>query len=415
MLARQQASNGALVTGSVGSLSYRGAATPDRSVSSYCARLPARAPAAPARAAVVVTNSLAQLARLAEVGTAQGARALATTPAYAFFRTRYAPARDELALLVISDETIRRWCSARWRIADHRRIIAASALAEMQARAVDHKPLGTLAKALARNLDLDLGAISEQNGVFASSIYGSLGFLTPIAEIPIAQVSAREAEAYDWFRQSYQSRLGPLVRSHRAARLSRGAAGGIGMDLSVLPLNASTSYREFLEAIGDASFSAEQGDPHSGTLAHGIMAIDHKSQMFQLASGVLAGSAMQRLGADPFGWLGTSVAAVYACTIDPVWRPFFSGANPESELEKHIAELPVAVDISDRQSAQGVFALPHHAPWLHRAVRPGHGHLVHRRLGTTIPTPSSRPRWQTPPAGRCGEVRGSSTPPCRTT
>ena len=351
LLARQRASGAPPVAGSVGTLSYHGAVSADRAVSSYCARLSiapaalpgasgAPAPNAGPLCAVVVTNSLAQLARLAAVG-AHDTPALASSAAYAFFRTRYPLASDEMALAVISDAAIARWCSARWRIADRRRVLAGAALAELQARLVEHEPPGAVASALASSLHLDLGTVSELNGACVSSIYGSLSFLTPIAEMPITQVSLGEEMAYRRFLQAYQyswSRWFDPI----AARISH-AGAGVGVDLSVLPLTIGTTYREILDVIGDASFTAGQGDPHLGVLAHGVIAIDHANPELRSAAGIFP-DAVQRLGGDPFSWLGSSLA-VYA-DADPVWQAIFGAGDPESNIDRHLSELPIAVDIA---------------------------------------------------------------------
>ena len=98
-------------SGEVGGLTYHGFCSPDRSMSSYVAQLDG---------AVVVTNSLYQLERLAAVQQGKS-KSIATLPEYTFFRIRY-PLGDaeETALAFLSDATIRRWCGPRWRIADSR-------------------------------------------------------------------------------------------------------------------------------------------------------------------------------------------------------------------------------------------------------------------------------------------------------
>ena len=93
-------------------------------MSSYVAQLDSKL--------VVVTNSLAQLKRLAKVG--HGVEPISSLDEFKFFRTRY-PLGDktETALLFLSDATIRRWCSARWRIASARRTFTAAVLADLTA------------------------------------------------------------------------------------------------------------------------------------------------------------------------------------------------------------------------------------------------------------------------------------------
>ncbi|MBA3684845.1 MAG: hypothetical protein H0W72_06345, partial [Planctomycetes bacterium] len=108
----------------IGGLAVHAVTTPDRSLCSYLAVLDD---------CVVVANSPAQLARLAAVRG--GGAALATTGEYRFFRDRYRRgADDEVALVVVPDDAIRRWCGPRWRIADSRRTRAAAILTEIDLR-----------------------------------------------------------------------------------------------------------------------------------------------------------------------------------------------------------------------------------------------------------------------------------------
>ncbi|MGD0899658.1 MAG: hypothetical protein ABR915_17645, partial [Thermoguttaceae bacterium] len=113
--------------GEVGGLHYQGFVAPDRSVSTYVARLDG---------AVVVSNSTYQLGFLAAVQQGRS-KPISTLPEYQFFRNRYKLGdADETAFVFLSDPTIRRWCGPRWRIADSRRTRAAAVLAELQASQV---------------------------------------------------------------------------------------------------------------------------------------------------------------------------------------------------------------------------------------------------------------------------------------
>ncbi len=100
------------VAGNVEGVAYRGMRSADHRISSYVARL---------GDTVVVTNSLAQLDRLARVRKGD-AKSIAALPEYVFFRNRYRLGDpEEDALVFLSDATIRRWCGPRWRIGDSRR------------------------------------------------------------------------------------------------------------------------------------------------------------------------------------------------------------------------------------------------------------------------------------------------------
>ena len=82
-------------------MAYLGVVSPDRSVCSYVAALDQ---------VVLVSNSLYQLGYL--VNVAKGKKpALASQDEYIFFRDRYARSeKEDAALLVLTDATIRRWC-----------------------------------------------------------------------------------------------------------------------------------------------------------------------------------------------------------------------------------------------------------------------------------------------------------------
>src|SRR5205823_4514360 len=155
------------VSGKIGGADYTGYVSRDRRISAYLANV---------GDVVVVTNSLAQLQRLAEVQA--GGKSLLAAPEYTFFRDRY-PRGDanESAFLVLTDATIRRWCSARWRIADSRRTRAAAVMAEVQARHLPEVMEGK-AQLLGPDRDQDLsgaaGDLTLEAEGLRSSIYGTL-------------------------------------------------------------------------------------------------------------------------------------------------------------------------------------------------------------------------------------------------
>ncbi len=119
-----RSSNVQTESGEADSVKYQGVRSPDRTVSSYVAQLDSKV--------VVVSNSLVQLQRLAKVG--KGVEPLSSLDEFKFFRARY-PLGDktETALLLLSDATIRRWCSARWRIGSARRTFTAAMFADLTA------------------------------------------------------------------------------------------------------------------------------------------------------------------------------------------------------------------------------------------------------------------------------------------
>ena len=109
-------------------IEYYNVRSPDRSVCSYVARLDH---------AVVVTNSLYQIERLAAVANKKSP-SIASLPEYVFFRDRYKLGDpEETGFVFLSDATIRRWCGPRWRIATSRRPATWPFVAELQAANMD--------------------------------------------------------------------------------------------------------------------------------------------------------------------------------------------------------------------------------------------------------------------------------------
>ncbi|MBA3938511.1 MAG: hypothetical protein H0X38_13715, partial [Planctomycetes bacterium] len=186
-----------------------------------------------------------------------------------------------------------------------------------------------------------LGELSWTPGGIRSSIYGTLAFMTPIAELDLARASKAEADAYQRFRDSYQRNWRAYFDPIAARFVSSGH--GLGLDLSVLPLIAASDYQQFIEVVGKAAVAAGAGDPHQGAVMNWVMAIDKDSARVQeigtMASGIVPG-----LKIDLLGWLGQSLA-VYA-DADPVWAELLQHQDDETRwVEKNFQRLPVAVQV----------------------------------------------------------------------
>lgn len=318
------------VQGKAEGLAYDGFLSPDRRVSSYVAELPK---------GVVVTNSTAQLASLASVQAGKSS-AIAVLPEYAFFRNRYPRGeKEESALLFLSDATIRRWCGPRWRIADSRRVRAASVLAELQAEQMDKLASGKMEAGplhVERPL-ADLGELRLSADGVRSSVMGSLEFLTPIVELKLDKASAAEADAYNVWRGQYQSNwrwaFDPI-----ALQLSV-EEQRLAADLSVMPLIWGSDYRTLVETALGAEIKPLAGDPHDALL-HAAMAINTKSEMLRRASGV----ATSLVKISPLDWLGESIA-VYV-DDDPLWKELSQLTDSKAAerfAEENFVRLPVAL------------------------------------------------------------------------
>lgn len=320
------------VSGETGGTPWSGVVSPDRSVSSYLAVI---------GNTVVVSNSLFQIERIAATGSGK-TPSLASLPEYVFFRHRYSKEdAEENALLILSDATIRRWCGPRWRIASSRRARAAAVLSDLQARELerlarhDVKP-GVLASALHVPDAGDF--ILEPSGV-RSTTYGTLEFLTPIAELKIEKVTPSEAEMYGRWRDGYQAnwrRYFDPIAVRFKAREDR-----LEGDLTVMPLIAGTEYREFIDLTSKARLGADSGDRHAGTVLHLALAINPESNVLRQAEGFLSSMA-PGLRANPLGWLGSS-AALWA-DDDPIWAELLKkGDGDHRSLERSLPRLPIAL------------------------------------------------------------------------
>lgn len=325
-------------------VNYESWLTADRAVSSYLASY---------GNVVAVTNSLAQLRRLVET-LQQKTPAVASLDEYKFFRDRY-PTGDaaETAFVFLSDATIRRWCSPRWRIADSRRVRDLAVLAELQAANVPKLATGKFEPGPIYT-DLRLSVPGEfrltSDGVTCDGV-GSLTFLTPIGEQPLETVTKVEADAYQRWRDGYQRNFSwafDPIGLQITVDDSR-----IGADLTVMPLIESSSYDEMIAVAKGKKLKPTSGDPHNAAL-HAVLAIDKDSAPIKQAAGAAAFFAPQ-LRVDVLGWIGESIA--FYVDDDPIWDEFLKAieesmklGESESQLQQRILdktgfELPIAVSI----------------------------------------------------------------------
>ncbi|MGQ9575935.1 MAG: redoxin family protein [Thermoguttaceae bacterium] len=321
------------VQGEADGLAYRGLRSPDRSVSSYVARLDG---------AVVVTNSLYQLGRLASVKKGD-CPSIASLPEYKFFRNRYRRGEpEETAFVFLSDATIRRWCGPRWRIGASRRLREAAVMAELQAAYLDRLARGKVEPGPIR--DLPFATTGDwallPSGVFSPTA-GTLGFITPIAELSMDQVTEAEALAYQLWRDGYQ-RNWTWAFDPIALRISAGKDVA-SADLTILPLIWATRYRELISISQGAQIRPDAGDRHKA-LAHAILALNTKSETVQ-RYGHIARMLVRDLKMDPLSWLGQSVS-IYV-DDDPFWEELAKAPSKEPQreqfLQKQLGRLPIAV------------------------------------------------------------------------
>jgi hypothetical protein len=303
---------------------------------------------------VVLSNSPWQVEQC--VRTARGGQPrLADAPEYRFFRARYQRGGEgESAFIVLTDATIRRWCGPRWRIASSRRVQVAALLDMLQAAHLEDLVAGKvepgrLEWSRPAGLErLDPGVLSLGRHGVMSSVYGSVAFQTPIAEIPLDEVSRSEATSYSRWRDGYQSNwrayFDPI-----AIRLAVQPGRRIAADMTVMPLITGTSYRPFVEVVGGSAIAPGDGDPHPEAFLHAVMAVDVNAPVIQGG-----GDQVWRLFRIPrsvaLGWIGRS-AAVYI-DDDPFWTQLAKAESAGAFLSQNVIRMPLAIQFKVTDGAR---------------------------------------------------------------
>jgi hypothetical protein len=317
---------------------FYGLETPDRRISSWVMRIP--------DLGLVVANSKIQIEAIAAV-LAGDRPPLADAPEYLFFRDRYPlPDPGETALGVVPDAALRAWAGPRSRILTSRRIRVTAALTMLQARHLDALrsgtlPLGALDAAVAVP---GAGGFVVEDGPagrrIRSEVYGTLDFLTPLAELPLEVVTRAEADAYANFRNRYQSNwrqyFDPIgLRLGVAAR-------ALDVDLSIFPLIRNSEYRELIELTAGATMAPDAGDPHAEALLRYGMSIDRSSSLFREV-GSLATSVLPGVKGGALSWLGDSL--VFYVDDGPFWDELAAAADPGAFIEPNLHRIPVALQV----------------------------------------------------------------------
>jgi len=318
------------VDGEIEGVPYTGVVSEDRVISSYLAAV---------NDVVIVSNSRFQLAELVKAALGNK-KSIASQDEYIFFRQRYAKSdKDESALLVLTDATIRRWCGPQWRIANSRRTRAAAAMAQAQAVHLGSLVNGTAKPGkVASEASLPGDELQLTSSGVVSRTYGTLDFLTPIAELPCAKVTKAEADAYVLWRDGYQRNWRQFF-DPIAVRVSI-SGRQIGAEVTVMPLIANTDYAQFIALTHGGQIAAGAGDPHKDTLLHLAMALNPQSEMVKSAGNWL-GTAHSTLRVNPLGWLGSSIS-IYA-DKDAFWDELGKAQETSEYFRKNYHQLPLAL------------------------------------------------------------------------
>jgi len=321
------------LTGEAGGLAYRGVCSKTRAICSYMAVKDG---------VVVVTNSLAQLSRIGRTISGSVPN-LGAAAEYTFFRDRYPlGAEEESAFLILPDAAIRRWCGPRWRIADSRRLRVLAVLSHLHALNAQSLQAGELAGKLKLGEGLpDVGAVEWTEGTIHATDWGTLSFLTPIIEMEFDQVTEAEADAYNWFRNRYQSNwrnyFDPIGIRFTVNKDT------LGMDVTVMPLIAASEYRELIElTTGGKGMVADDGDPHPGLLFRYGMSLNPDSKLVREVSG-FAVTLVPGFKANVLSWLGDYLE-IYA-DRDPFWAQLVAAPKKDDFIEHNFHRLPLAVRV----------------------------------------------------------------------
>lgn len=303
----------------------------DRRVSRYAVAL---------EGAVAISNSKPQLARLIDVHKGTLAP-LASLPEYHYFRDRYARGGDESGFAMLTDATIRRWCSARWRIGEHRRIQALARLSH--STAAHAEALARRRVAAAQLVYADDEAWIDNDGA-RSARWGSLSFCTPVIEMVIDTVTQAEATAYTRWRDGYQRNWTQFF-DPIAVRV-RIDDDVMAADVSVMPLIAASDYRKGVELSLGARIEPSFPDVHP-VLARFDLAINPASRPFKMATSIAASMA-PGLDVDPLAWMGQTVGLFVE--PDPFWQELGAAESPDTFMEANWYRLPIGFEVEVKSS-----------------------------------------------------------------
>ena len=324
-------------SGTSGDLRWTGIVSPNDHISSWVVQ---------ADGVVLVTNSRQQIERFAGLQTGTE-KSLAALGEYRHFRGRYQ--RDdaaETAFLMLTDATIRHWCSAAERIALTRRVHAGAMLAELTATHMDELVKGvTTPRALSSNFSIpEQGRLRLTADGVVDSRYGSLKHLTPVSQLEPHLVSKGEAKSYaEWvrnFQRNFRRNFDPI-----GVRLSLGNES-LGMDMTVMPLQVNSSYAWLTRSIKQNRITPDAGDRH----AENIFNFTAPASSFFSTIRFLVNDFDQELNAS----IGQTMS--FYLDDSPIWRAFMENANDASVLIKNAGKIPAALrfDLVDPAAFPGL-------------------------------------------------------------
>lgn len=307
---------------------------------------------------LLISNSIESLRQSTRAISDPNA-SLASLDEFRFMRNRYPMGRDhESCFLMISDATIRRWCSPAWRIGQSRRLRAAAVISEMTTAnyrtIIEGKTEPFVDSDLRESVPL-LDEVHLNLGKIVSKPYGTLSFLTPVRELEVTAVTMDERTGYVTWRENYENRwsnmfdpIGFQVKVN---------AESLSGDLTVMPLIERSAYDWLSSLTEGAHLPADAGLGAEGTVFKLKLALN-------IDTGLIANSrrsvqSLLEVDIDPFQWIGRW-AEIYL-DAGP-WIEEFSKSDDPSELFwKRGYQLPfvVAIDVRSPVILTAVLAQLH--------------------------------------------------------
>ncbi len=230
------------VEGEIEDLAYTGMASEHREISSFIMVM---------GDVVALSNSVAALRRVAHARY-EPKESLAALDQYKFFRMRYPYDSGERVFLLMGDEALRLLGSPHTRVLRWRRAQVREQIRQLTALRLAMFSQG---KHPARRLSVvskipDGGGLWLEGDQIFSEYYGSLGFMTPLRELAIMQITPAEKKDYKAWRGQYESKrqsfFDPIAMriSERDRRLR--------IEISVVPLMRASVLRRWFEPTGDS-------------------------------------------------------------------------------------------------------------------------------------------------------------------
>lgn len=262
---------------------------------------------------LVLSNSPAAVERIAKAHAGKAPR-LSDQGDFRYMRTLYPYSKDEAGFAFLGDAFVERVVSPEVKILEVRRMAARADLLAINHAAllrgwVDGE-MSTSLKDLTASKYLTPAEVRHADGgeiVFdaelgAQSPIGRVAQLRPILDTKIDKVSQAEVDAYDRFRDTYETYWRNYI-DPIAAQIGRSSDGRrLSVDARMLPLIDATDYRDLIRQVGKKKIMpARRGPGVEWTLAIGDDA-KLRRELDGLAKGFIPGN---NIGIE---WLGDWVS-----------------------------------------------------------------------------------------------------------